>query len=507
MISITPNLRNVKPASKYMEKRVRMLGRGRLANEFNRSGSNIRSLALSWVPASKDLLEVYHNGIRMLDGWTLSGSNVNFTRALNGTFKVIDDTQLIDPGEKWLKIDIKNLLHYDDLDFTSYGTDRREGQHVAVHCRPVAITQGGIGYVRPSPDNQELWYSSNYGLFGRDSITYAIQADNGQLSDYRCIDIRVRDPNYIPTIRMCAVSTLSAPVKVNDKVVDIGPADGTYQVYGETLKDGIMQLPNKTSVDEIQEFHFIIQGKDENGDWFELEEYFEPDEYVLAYPKEHADFVVTQFGDASGFGFTNAYRLSISCLRNTTVPFTVTLTTSDGNQLFSAQIVSSGVTEQQPYKLNDTERILTFDQNVDGVDPDKVIAKYTFNSWVDRMRMSVEWTNEVAELRNTKAKYTAQLDLVKPYYDPALKRQVPPITMVEREWTGTFDTREPNAVTVLDQEIEILPEKLFVWESNDQFSPMALIGPHTYTIENVWTIIPPEPEPEPEPEPPIEPQE
>lgn len=502
MISITPNLRNVKPASKYMEKRVRMLGRGRMANEFNRTGSNVRSLALSWVPASKDLLEVYHDGIRMLDGWTLSGSTVNFTRALNGTFKVIDDTLLIDPGEKWLKIDVKNLLHFDDLDFTSYGTDRRAGQNVAVHCRPVAITQGGIGYVRPSPDNQELWYSSYYGLFGRDSITYAILADNGQLSDYRCIDIRVRDPNYIPTIRMCAVSALSAPVKVNDEVVDIEEANGTYQVYGETLKDGIMQLPNKNSLDEIREFHFIIQGKDENGDWFELEEYFEPDEYVLAYPTEHDDFIVTSFGDASGFGFTNAYRLSVTCLRNTSVPFTVTLT-ANNQQLFFAQIVSSGITEQQPYILRETDRAVTFDQNVDGVDPDNVSAKYTFNSWVDRMRMSVEWTNETAELRNVKASYTAQLDLVKPYYDPALKLPVPATTPINHEWTGTFDTREPNAVTVEYQSVDILPEKLFVWESNDQFSPMALIGPHTYTIENDWVIVPPEPEPEP----PVDPQE
>lgn len=505
MISITPNMRNVKPASKYMEKRVRMLGRGRLANEFNLSGSNVRSLTLSWVPPSKDLLEVYHQGIRILDGWTLAGSVVTFTRPLNGTFKVIDDTQLIDPTQKWLKIDIKNLLHSDDLDYTSFGTDRREGQQVAVHCRPVAITQGGIGYARPSPDNQELWYSSNYGLFGRDSITYAIQADNGQLSDYRCIDIRVRDPNYIPPIRLCAVATLSSPVKVNDKVVDIGTPNGTYQIYGETLTDGVMQLPNKTTIDEIQEFHFIIQGKDEVGEWFELEEYFEPDEYVLNYPTNNPDFVVTQFGDASGFGFNNAYRLSISCLRNTSQPFPITLSIN-GKQIFSAQINSSGVADQQPYVLNETERAITFDQNVDGVDPDKVTSKYTFTSWVDRMRMLVEWTNEVAELRNAKATYKAQLDLVKPYYNPAMKLPVPPITLIDREWPGVFDTREPNAVTVENQVIDILPEKLFVWESSDLFSPMALIGPHKYTIENDWKIspfVPPEPEPE-EPEVPQE---
>lgn len=484
MISITPNLRNVKPSSKYMEKRIRMFGRSRLANEYSKTGSNQRTLVLPWVPTSKDLLEIYHDNIRMLDGWSLNGSVVTFTKAMNGTLSAIDDSILIDTSLKWLKINVKNLLHYTDLDNTGYGTDRREGQHVAVHTHPIAITQGGIGFVRPSPDNEELWYSSFYGMFGRDSITYAIMTDSGQLSDYRCIDIRVRDPNYIPPIRICAVSAISSPLKVNGSEVDIVP-DGNFQIYGESLNGAMIQLPNKRTPDELQEFHFIIQGKDEEGEWFELEEYFEPDEYTLNYPTDNEDFVVTKFGDASEFGFTNAYRLSLNVKRNGSIPFPITLFLGE-RELFTAQIYSTGVVKQLSYSLGE-DASADINTNVDGVNPDLSVPTVSYSATAEGFETVIDWVNPTPELRNVAVSYVGTLHLDKPYYDPIVGA-VQTSYDVSRNYSGVFDTNDPNQVSVVDSELQLIAAETFVWESDDKFSPMAIIGPLKYTYTNKWAI-------------------
>lgn len=483
MISITPNLRNVKPSSKYMEKRIRMIGRSRLANEYSRSGSNQRTAVLSWVPASKDLLEVYHDGIRMLDGWSLKGSTITFTTPMNGTISVIDDTQLVDPSLKWLKIPVKNLLHSTDYDNTGYGTDRREGQQVAVHAHPIAITQGGIGYARPSPDNEELWYASLYGMFGRDSITYAIQTDSGQLSDYRCIDIRVRDPNYIPPIRMCAVAAVSSPLKVGTTEVDITP-DGTFQIYAETLTGQAVQLPNKSTPDELQEFHFIIQGKDEDGEWFELAEYFDEDEYELTYPKNNEDFVITTVGSAAAFGFTNAYRLSFMAKRNGSLPFDIQLKVGK-RILFTAQIYSTGVVQYDAYATLSAP-IVDINTNPNNVEPDDALPVVSYSVTETGFTTTIDWVNPTAEVRDVQVSYTAGLRLNKPYFSP-LAGDLPQEYDLSIEYTGTFDTVE-NTVEVSDSNRVILPTKLFVWESADKFSPMGFIGPLTYSYTNNWTI-------------------
>ena len=485
MMSITPNLRNVKPSSKYMEKRTRLIGRSRLAYEYERSANNQKTIVLSWVPASKDLLEIYVDGIRMLDGWTIKGSTVTFTKPTNGNVKIIEDSQVVDTSAKWLKIDIKNLLYGNDYDYTGYGTDRREGPLVAVHARPIAITQPGLGYVRPSPDNEELWYCSNYGMFGRDSVTYAIITDGGQLSDYRCIDIRVRDPNYIPEIRMCMVSAVSSPVKLNGVEVDITP-DGTFQIYAECLKGGSIQLPNKKTVDELSEYHLIVQGKDEEGDWFELTEYFDEGEYTLSFPEDSEDFVITEHGDASAFGFENAYRISFTAKKNRPDPFNVTLSVND-RELFNASVFSAGVTEATAYSLEESEATHIIGDKAEGTE-DNSDAQITYVQDRDRFNTTVIWTNPDAELRTIDIKYRAVVGLDLPYFDPVDRTEIELRYDVSTDYTGSFDTNEPNVIVAPPNRTLPLLEKTFVWESADPYSNMAIVGPLVYSYKNTWTI-------------------
>lgn len=503
MISLSPNMRNVKPLTKYMEKRIRMIGRQRMARDVTMSSNNQKTITLAWTPPSKELLEIYHNGTRVVGGWSLKGNVITFDSPLNGKIQIIDDTELIDPNLKWLKLPINNLLQSNDFDNTSYGTDRREGPQIAVHAQPIAITQPAIGFVRPSPSNEELWYSSYYGMFGRDSVTYAILTDNGQLSDYRCIDIRVRDPNYIPEIRMCAVSATGSPLKVNGKVVDVGAGTG-FRIYGESANGAVVQLPNKKTLDEVKEYHFIIQGKDEVGEWFELTEYFDEDEYKLTYPKDNPDFVITAVGDAKAFGFDNAYRLSFTAKKNTKFEFKIKLEVMK-RELFSATIFSTGVLDESldyalvpgattthnlsakviPEIPVEPEEPVAIDDTEEPVDTAKL--SFVFSYFPTAFNTLVSFSNSDPEIRTLEVIFTGLVALKKEYFNPNDDKFKLGYD-VSKTYTGTLDSNPPKTANVTYRETVTLMPETFLWYSNDPFSQMAIVGPVQFTYVNVWTI-------------------
>lgn len=534
MISITPNLRAIKPLTKYMEKRVRMYGRQRFANTLTRNSSNQKTITLWWTPYSSELVEIYFNDIRMIDGYTIEGNLITFTDILNGKIDIIDDRVFPDMKEKWLILSIKNLLHGTDLDNTSFGTDRRPEYQIAQHCRPVAMTQGAIGFCRPGIDTDTLIYCSYYGMYGRDTITYAIKTDMGQYSDYRCIDIRVRDPNYIPTIRLCPVSKESRPMKVNGQVVDIVP-NGTYQIYGESEVNTEIHLPNKTKPDEKTEYHFVIQGKDENGDWFELTEYFDPEEYTLTVPNNNEDFVVTFVGESVEFGFENAVRISIVALKNSPEPITITLVNHERElDLFSGTIYSSGViTEQLPISIVPGSAVV-LDKDVNGMyvppivyppvipvyppidpenpdavlepippDPDIIIEPLPPEPdpamWelvgepigIDGVNLNTTFTSPFFETRVVRATLNASLSVPEALYDPIAKTIRETVYDVSHVFEGSFTTSEDSADREVEKEADSefpLIAGGFYWGSADPYSPMYLADEHRYYYKLNWTI-------------------
>lgn len=461
MISNTPNLRFIKPLSKYMALRIRMYGRQRFAKNYTVTGSNLNTVTLPFTPGSPDTLEIYLDSVRVLDGYNVNGAVVKFTPPKAGKLEFIDDDVFVDMNDKWLTVPLLNLLFSNDTNNTAYGTDRREGQQVAQHAKPICITQGAIGFCRPSPDGEQLLYCPFYGMYGRDSITYAIKTDLGQLSDFRCIDIRVRDPSYIPTLRLGCLSAVANPVKIDGQIKDIVP-NGQYQIYATIPTGGQIMLPNKDGTGP-KEYHFVIQGSDENGDWFEPEEYFDPGSFDIVADTA-AGFVVTYVGTGKDYGFENATRISVMCDRGgETMPIKLRYM---GTELFSGTIVSNKPIALENYPINAKDPLLTLDK---GGDPS---PEWIFNDdWVTDAGINLDmlWENPAFEERSVSAtmEFTMQVSL----YNPATKLNTMPIPYLKTV-NGQFITAEDpknNSVVQPPDSQETFLSGLY-WATSDQFS-------------------------------------
>jgi hypothetical protein len=340
-------------------------------------------------------------------------------------------------------------------------------------------------------------------MFGRDSVTFAIKTDMGQLSDYRCIDIRVRDPNYIPEIRLCAVSAVAKPIKANNAVVDIVP-NGNYQIYGAISTGQGIQLPNKLTDDELTEYHFIVQGKDENGDWFELTEYFDPDEYTLTVPTNNEDFAISYVGTSELFGFDNAVRISLTAKKNTQTPLTIKLR-ANNRDLFTCNIFSSGVHDTQDLVrsvvpgytmvLNRNPDGLTFPPDPDNnpeIDDDFSLWQLR-GEWISGsgVELTTEYTTPYFETRNVQAVINAAVSVPFALYDPITQ------LFQETEWdvsiniNGSFKTVEGGeSVVTVDPDSEIqLTAPGFFWSSPSEYSPMYKGDGTMFYYRNHWRIL------------------
>ena len=501
MIALTPNLRLIKPLSRYMELRIRMYGRQRIARSFESNRSNQSSVVLPFTPYSPDKVEVYLDEVRMVGGYTIAGKTVTFTPTVSGKLLFIEDDDFPNMNDKWLVIPTPSLLHSDDTKEAGYGTDRRTGPLIATKAKPICITQGVLGFCRPSADGDQLLYCPYYGIYGRDSITYAIKSDLGQLSDYRCIDIRVRDPNYIPTVRLCALSMTSSPVKSDGVVYDITP-DGFWQIYGEIRTGANIQLPNVVN-ETLREFHFVIQGADENGDWFELSEYFYPEDYNLNFIGAIGT-TVTYVGPADAYGHPNAVLISLMCdLKGSQA--TVNLTINGNQSLFSGRIYSNAVTALDTLKPVVANESVSLNPGV--AEPDQVLSWAYNPTWISENGISLgtTWTNSVNETRNATATIAADVSLPV-LYDPVAKADKTFTFDVNGTHNGSFTTAEDpteNVVVMPENFTVTTGDDKYYWQNSDPFSAVYS-GVKEFPVAFNWDIspyVPPPPEPEPEPEP------
>lgn len=199
---LVPNLRAVKPTAFYREERTRFFGRERVAHEVSRNGINIKRMPLNMHVSSAELVEVYIDNLRQFTGYKIINDEVVFDDYVDGYVHIIIDMTLVDKGLKWLKLQFNELIDHTDTAETTYTTDRRPGlPHIKTKVRPVVMVQPRIGFCRPDTQHDALLYCPYFGMYGRDAITYALVTDGGQMSEFRCINIRVRDPNYIPPVR------------------------------------------------------------------------------------------------------------------------------------------------------------------------------------------------------------------------------------------------------------------------------------------------------------------
>lgn len=478
MIAQTPNLRFVKPLSKYMALRTRFFGRQRFAKTYNTTGSNIPSVTLPFTPDNPSMLEIYNDGKRVLEGYSVNGPVVSFSPPMKGKLEFVEDDQFPNMNEKWLVVPVNNLLHSNDTSATAYGTDRREGQQVATHAKPVCITQGAIGFCRPSADGDQLLYCPYYGIYGRDSVTYAIKTDMGQYSDYRCIDIRVRDPNYIPTIRLAVISADSNPVQVGGQTKDIVP-NGNYQIYGDVLTGGEILLPNPLN-DDLKEYHFVIQGKDENGDWFGPEEYFDPENFRINV-SDREGFTVVYSGDASEIGVEDAWLITVTASRTGEV-LPIELIYMD-QQLFLGTIRSNVPKPLSQYAIGPVDPEVVLNKGGDAT------PSWTFNDdWITAQGISFKtvWKNAAFETRQVAAQLKTGIRFN--LYNPAT--QVQGFTVpFDKTYNGSFTTAEDpadNNVVQPANTSELLASGRY-WVSSSQFSDWYR-GEYTMNIAFDWQI-------------------
>lgn len=500
-------MRNIKPLSHYMSKKVRMYGRARGENTFSISGS-LTFVTLPWDVASADLLEVYYNGSRQLDNWSVSNNRVTFAQTMTGQLDFVEDAVAAD-SDKWLQLDIENLVHYDDTENSAYGTDRRSGPKVAQFFRPLVMVRPGIGFCRPSDDNQSLLYSNFYLRYGRDSVTYAIRGDDGQMSDLRCIDIRVKDPDYIPSMRLGIVSQVPISLKVNDQLYTKTTETLAYEIICYVYDGDTITVQNRTGNAPLV-LHTFIQGKDEDGDWFEPTEYFDDGEYVfdfnntITYTDDDGNTVSPavltsdQFtkvlqGDTTDFGFEEGERLDISCTEETTAKaqivfgsnrlkkslLTVTVTApgiSNAPALVMGPQVPSIALDPNPYS---NAGVFMWQQSDDVTASSSLISVKTI------------YGSDQTGALGADMQVVGSVTLASTYYNPAISayidqefdysQRIHGVITMESDGVGTSEFSD----TVLD----VVPGT-FVWETNDPFSPMYTLQAQQVTITVDCEIVP-----------------
>jgi hypothetical protein len=200
MIALVPDLRLIKPNAKTLYVTCSIAGRERVGYyKMKVLGNNISKFNLSFLPISVELVEVYLNGRRILDGYSIAGRIITFTAPVSGRIDIICDYS--DPTYmEWCEIPFKNMIAYDSLVDAAYGTDRRDGPNILQRCVPIVIVQPTAGFCRTNIYRDTLLYCPIKGYEGPDSITYALLNDSGQLSEPKCINITVQIPPPVVTI-------------------------------------------------------------------------------------------------------------------------------------------------------------------------------------------------------------------------------------------------------------------------------------------------------------------
>lgn len=448
-----PNLRAVKPAIQYRNERSRIVGRERVAHELNRTLTNATVHDLNVPVLCADLVEVYKNRLRMLDGYSFDGSKIIFKERQTGDFTFIVDTLAVDEGERWLKLNFKEFIDHKTAVETAYTTDRRQGlPDVKTRTTPVVMIQPTIGFCRPSTYGESLLFCPFMGMYGRDTITYALRTDAGQLSEFRCINIRVLDPNYVPPIQCLVLTPTDSFYKINGDLnyaeVEEGEDFARFNASGLGV---LLEPPNTRSLIEQQYVRLVLRGRDEIGDYYDLAEYYEPKDWnieVVGTDNYSISLAFTETGIVGNM-------VSILLDRSITNNIQVKLTIKDDVR-FSATIRANAIEETQ-YMRSGKPNI--------AFDPDVEIISSEVTA--DGAAISFNYVPTTLTLSGT-------VNLTTPYVGPA---------------GGTFNkvvpvnyTRQINSPGEVMDSIVISDTETLLWATPDPFSQMYKLVPAMYSI-------------------------
>ena len=471
MTTRIPNLRNVKPAIQYRNERCRIFGRERIANETSRSVHNAKVIPVGMKVECAEMLEVYKNNLRLLEGYTVNGDTVVFPEFQEGEFTFVMDTTVIDPGEKFLRISFKELIDHKSTTDAAYTTDRRTTTpDIKTRVTPVVMIRPTIGWCRPDTYGESLLYCPLFGMYGRDAITYALRTDGGQLSEFRCINIRVLDPNYVPDVRGLLVFREATWFKINNEehFTEIQEGNEFAQIITKDLTN-VMTPPNIKTLSEQQQVTLIIQLKDELGDWYDLSEFYEPEEFeleVTGTDRYRVDLAYTETGLPG-----NMVQITMDRMKTENIGIRLSCM---GKERYAATIKTVAIEDTEYERRGDIE--FEFDPDV----------HYTGSSNLETTSLVVDF-----EAPTT---FTAigSIELHSDYFGP---NGGSVSQTVDVDYSQNIN--EPTSI----QDVIELTEERMVWGGLSPFSQMYRLQAANYTIHLEVFATEPEPEePEEEPE-------
>src|SRR5690606_31473216 len=496
MKRLVPNLRLVKPLSKYRNERARIFGRERVADQHTQTSNNTREINLPFTPICAEWVEIYHNDMRLLGGYELKGRRIIFDEPMDGQFFVVCDRELPDESQEWLEIDFERLLYSDDYEQTSYGTDRREGPRIATVANPIIITQPSIGFCRLSQNRDKILYCPKAGLYGRDSITYALRTDLGQLSEYRCIDIKVRNPNHVPELRVRFVTLDDKASALIDGVLHevVSENPDAFATFDPIYTGSTVELQNVASIGLNSDVYLVLQGKDEEGAWYNIDEFYDLDEVefnvdttdgVTMADVELAEPITGYVGDLMLFTIPrdneSSVNIEIVCR---------------GMSLFSLSLVarSYGIPEGDGYTVEYLVEPVPEVEHVTAAHvPDLNISGFSFTP--EAVNYDVEVSNSGVGYSHstitTNSSMRVTSDYHAPYANETFGQDVDSSTRLH-VFCNTSRIHEENTLEVVAEPNVPYFESMVLWESADAFSGMWAVPAKTEQLNanvSLKTII------------------
>lgn len=170
----------------------------RPANHYSINALDTTTITLPWTPMVKAWVEIYLDGIRIIDittdfelnynPYTIEENVITFTDSITGLVDVYTDTT-IDP---WVRP--ANIILMDNIQGGDTTATQPDQTYAATWCEPVVCAQPYNGYAKLSDDRKSIIYVPNQFFVGGDSFSYALMSQRGQLSKPVCIYITVAPP-------------------------------------------------------------------------------------------------------------------------------------------------------------------------------------------------------------------------------------------------------------------------------------------------------------------------
>lgn len=165
--------------------------------------SNATTLTLPWIPHVPQNLEIYVDGLRLVnltndfglqyDNYKLNGDVITFENPVTGIVDIISDNRTV-------PYQVRDVYYvsFDNVQGTETVSPSPDQTYAGTWCEPMIITQPQFGYARLSDDRTRIVYVPNQSFIGEDAFSYILVSQRGQTSTPKCVYINVIPPPEAP---------------------------------------------------------------------------------------------------------------------------------------------------------------------------------------------------------------------------------------------------------------------------------------------------------------------